>query len=148
MSAFGCHNCVYVYGPGVPEEVDGQAEVDGGEEDQVRHQEEPVYVCGRCVEWDRIVSSIGGTIYPLWGHVGLNYPRPAVASHRPVLSNHFHAPEYVPALVQPRLDPAGGRAGDEHGKGLEHEEAGGGGGPDGVAPDAVDLGFGVWQMKV
>lgn len=41
--------------------------------------------------------------------------------------------------MQPRLDPAGRRAGDEHGERLEYEEAGGGGGPDGVAPDAVHL---------
>lgn len=124
------------HGPGVPEEVDGQAEVDGGEEDQVRHQEEPVCVllfmrAYGVMNGARVVSSMG------WQH----YPYVLVASSRQSQLSIpcTHAPEDVAALVQPRLDPAGGRASDKHGEGFEHEEAGGGGGPDGVAPDAVHL---------
>lgn len=152
------YNCV----PGVPEEVDGQAEVDGGEEDQVRHQEEPafaglnlnlicvglgltcvrrsVYVtfrgvdCGFCVGLvlDGRAADERTVVIDAW--------RVKVGLGRSVgWNNARHAPEDVALLVQARDGPAGGAARDEHGEGLEEEEAGGGGGPDHVAPQPVDL---------
>lgn len=72
----------------VPQQVDWQAKVDGGEEEQVDDHEEP---------------------------------------------------EDVSLLVQARLGPAGGGPDDEHGHGLQDQETGGGGAPDEVAPEAVDL---------
>ena len=65
--------------------------------------------------------------------------------HRPPPQHRHpptHPPEDVALLVQPRVRPAGGRARDEHGQGLEDEEARGGGRPHDVAPQAVHLGDG------
>ena len=73
---------------GVPGQVDGQGQVDEGEEEQMEDHEEP---------------------------------------------------ENVSLLVQACLGPAGGGTSDEHGNGLQDQEAGGCGAPDDVAPETVDL---------
>jgi hypothetical protein len=61
------------------------------------------------------------------------------------MDNH-EEPEDISLLVQACLGPARGRTGDEHGNGLQDQEAGGGGAPDDVAPNTVDLCVYIWKV--